>query len=309
MDRFQAMETFVRVVEAGSFSAAARDMRVGQPAVSKAIASLEERLGVRLLVRSTRALQPTDAGQAYYERAVRALAEGDEAESAARGLGRGLEGRLRVCAPVTFARLHVAPNLGSFLSAFPKLSIELVMDDRNIDLLGENIDVALRLGALAESSLSARKLAACRRCVVASERYLADRGTPKRPSDLLSHDVVVYAQQVGGDEWRFRKGTSETSARIQSRLTFTAAEGVREAVLAGLGLAIVSEWMMAPELARGEVVAVLQDWRLPDMDLWAVFPAGRMPSARARAFIEWVQPLVQIDHGMAAQKLPLRPGQ
>ncbi|MDX2235329.1 MAG: LysR family transcriptional regulator [Hyphomonadaceae bacterium] len=287
MDRHQAMETFVRVVEAGSFSAAARLLRVGQPAVSKAVLALEERLGVRLLVRSTRALRLTDAGQAFYERALRALAEAEEAEIAARGVGRGLEGRLRVCAPLTFARLHVAPRLGEFLAAHPKLSLDLVMDDRNIDLLNENIDVALRLGAQADSALTARKIAAGPRYVVASRRYLETRGAPAKPADLLNHDAVVYTQAVGGEEWRFRRGTSEASVRVRSRLAFTAAEGVREAVMAGLGLAIVSGWMMGPELARGDVVPVMRDWRLPDIDLWAVYPAGRMPSARAKAFVEW----------------------
>lgn len=293
IDRHLAMETFARVVETGSFSAAGRLLRVGQPAVSKTIAALEERLGVRLLIRSTRALQPTEAGQAFYERALRALAETEEAENAARGLGRGLEGRLRVCAPVTFARLHLAPKLGAFLEAFPKISIELIMDDRSIDLLSENIDIALRLGTLTDSVLTARKLASGARHVVASPGYLARRGAPNTPADLLHHDAIVYAQSVGGDEWRFRKGTAETSVRMRSRLAFTAAEGVREAVLADLGLAIVSHWMMAPELARKEVIPVLQDWHLTPIDLWAVFPAGRMPSARARAFVEWAQPLLQ----------------
>jgi DNA-binding transcriptional LysR family regulator len=293
MDRLQAMETFVHVVEAGSFSSAAKALRVGQPAVSKAIAALEERLGVRLLVRTTRQLTPTDAGQAFYERALRALAEADEAETAARGLGRGLEGRLRVCAPVTFARLNIAPLLGDFLQAYPKLSLELVMDDRNIDLLSENIDIALRLGALNDSSLTARKIATSARYVVASPDYLARRPAPRTPADLLQHDAIVYSQPVGGEEWRFRKGTAETSIRVQSRLAFTAAEGVREAVLAGLGLAIVSHWMMAAQLARGDVVPVLKDWRLPDLDLWAVFPAGRMPSARAKAFVDWCAPLLR----------------
>src|SRR5579864_368032 len=151
------MEVFLRVVETGSFSAAARDLRMGQPAVSKTVAALEARLGVRLLNRSSRQLQPTEAGEAFYDRARRSLAEADEADSAARGLGAGLVGRLRVCAPVTFGRLHVAPRLGDFLEAHPKLRLELVMDDRRIDLLEENIDVALRLGALADSTLTARK--------------------------------------------------------------------------------------------------------------------------------------------------------
>jgi DNA-binding transcriptional LysR family regulator len=153
--------------------------------------------------------------------------------------------------------------------------------------LSENIDVALRLGALADSALTARKLATAPRHVVASPRYLAERGEPLRPADLQTHDAIVYAQAVGGEEWRFRKGTSETSVRIQSRLAFSAAEGVREAVLAGLGVAIVSKWMMAPELTEGRVVPILKEWRLPEIDLWAVFPAGRMPSARGRAFVDW----------------------
>lgn len=292
MDRYQAMETFVRVVEAGSFSAAARLLRVGQPAVSKSVAALEERLGVRLLVRSTRSLQPTEAGQAFYERALRALAETEEAEVAARGVGRGLEGRLRVCAPVTFARLHVAPKLAGFLGAYPKLALELVMDDRPIDLLSENIDVALRLGNLADSALTARRLGASQRHVVASPAYLNVQGAPQKPADLTSHDTILYSQRVGGEEWRFRRGATEEVVQVRSRLMFSAAEGVREGILAGLGLGIVSRWMMAPELDSGAVTILLREWRLPEIDLWAVFPAGRLPSARARAFIEWLQPLL-----------------
>jgi len=286
MDRHQAMETFVRVVETGSFSAAGRMLRIGQPAVSKTVAALETRLGVRLLVRTTRRLHPTDAGHAFYERALRALAETEEADAAARGLGRGLEGRLRVCAPVTFARLHIAPRLGAFLSAYPRLSLDVVMDDRNIDLVSENIDVALRLGILRDSSLSARRLASAPRHVVASADYIARRGAPTTPAELLKHDTIVY-ERAGGQEWRFRKGVSRASVRVGSRLAFSAAEGVREAVKAGLGLAIASRWMMEPELASGEVVSVLNDWLLPDLDLWAVFPAGRLQSARARAFADW----------------------
>lgn len=289
MDRLQAMETLVRVVETGSFSAAARDLRVGQPAVSKVIALLEARLGVRLLVRSTRRLQPTEAGQAYYERARRVLDDAEEAEVAARGLGAGLQGRLRVCAPVTFARLHVAPRLAGFLTAHPKLNLELVMDDRHVDLLEERIDVALRLGDLKDSSLTARRIGHCDRLVVASADYLAQHGEPRSPAELTAHEAIVYAQEVGGDEWRFRQGTAETSVHMRSRLAFTAAEGVREAVIAGLGLAIVSRWMMAPELAAGTVQPVLADWQLPTMDLWAIFPTGRLPSAKARAFLGWFE--------------------
>jgi DNA-binding transcriptional LysR family regulator len=157
MDRLREMELFVRVVETGSFSGAARDLTLGQPAVSKTIAGLEDRLGVRLLVRSTRQLSPTEAGMAFYERAIRAIAEANEAEAAAQGAGAGLEGRLRICSPVTFARLHLVPKLGRFLDAHPKLRLELLMDDRVIDLVAENIDAGLRMGVLTDSALIGRK--------------------------------------------------------------------------------------------------------------------------------------------------------
>jgi DNA-binding transcriptional LysR family regulator len=293
MDRLHAMELFVRVVEAGSFSTAARDLRLGQPAVSKTIAGLEDRLGVRLLLRTTRRLSPTEAGHAFYERARRALAEADEAEIAARGLAGGLEGRLRICAPVTFARLHIAPHLPDFLAAHKKLRLEMVMDDREMDLLADNIDVALRLGPLADSSLIARKIAETDRLVVATPAYLAAHGTPATPSDLLMHQVVIYDQPTGGDVWCFRQGTAELSVKVSSRLSFSAAEGVREGVLAHCGLAIVSRWMMAPELASGSVLRLLADWRLPPMELSVVYPAGRLPSAKARAFTGWFEATLQ----------------
>lgn len=289
MDRLHAMEVFVRVVEAGSFSAAARDLRIGQPNVSKLIAALEERLEVRLLVRTTRQLHPTEAGQAFYERARRTLEEASEAETAARGMGKGLDGRLRVSAPVTFARLHVIPRIGDFLDAHPKLRVDFVLDDRFVDLMGENIDVALRGGELSDSSLTARKLATCARLVVASPAYLARMGTPSTPADLLDHTALVYTQGLIAEEWHFRGASGDASVRIPTRLSFSAAEGVREAVIAGLGLAISSRWVIQPELADGSVVPVLTDWTLPAADLWALFPTGRLPTAKARAFVNWFE--------------------
>ena len=287
MDRFHAMETFVRVVDTGSFSGAARDLGLGQPAVSKLIAGLEEWLQVRLLVRSTRRLTMTEAGQIYYEHARRALDEAREAEVMARGSASGLEGRLRVCASVTFARLHLAPILASFLDPHTGLKLEVVMDDRNIDLVEQNIDVAFRLGDLADSSLTARKLASSERLVVASPGYLARHGHPLTPSDLLAHEAIVYRQPAGGAVWTFRQGTSESSVTLRTRLSFTAAEGVREGVLAGLGVTMASRWMFAPELETGAVVPLLQDWSLSPVDLWAIYPAGRLPSTKARAFVTW----------------------
>jgi DNA-binding transcriptional LysR family regulator len=299
MDRLAAMEAFVRVVETGSFSAAARQLHIGQPAVSKTVAQLEERLGVRLLFRSSRGLTPTEAGQNFYEHAKRAIEEMEEAEVAARGAGASLSGELRVSATVTFARLHVVPRLAAFLAEHPALSMEVDLDDRNIDLIQSGIDVALRMGSLVDSALTARKIGQSPRRVLGTSAYFQKHGEPKVPSDLTAHEAIVYNVRGGGTVWTFSKGGTETSVTVDGRLRLTAAEGVREAVFSGLGLAIASEWMFAPELERGVVRAVLQDWTLPPMELWAVFPTGRRASAKARAFVAFIEEALAQSHTTA----------
>jgi DNA-binding transcriptional LysR family regulator len=289
MDRLAAMQTFVKVVETGSFSAAARQLRVGQPAVSKSVAQLEERLGLSLLLRSSRSLGTTEAGQIFYEQAKLALAQADAAELAARGVGAGLTGRLRVSAAVTLARLKIVPKLGSFLAQHPRLEIELVLDDRNVDLLGEGIDVALRMGALTDSALSARKIAMTRRRVVGTPAYFARAGVPQRPAELKAHEAVIYAQRGGGSAWTFMKDGAEESVVLGGRIRSTAAEAVREAVLADLGLVVASDAMLGRELHDGAVREVLSDWKLPAIDIWAVFPTGRRASAKARAFAAFAE--------------------
>ncbi len=287
MDRLHAMEVFVRVVEGGSLTAAAKALNVGQPAVSKVVAALEDQLGVVLLLRTARRMTPTDAGRHFYERARLILDEADEAWGAARGEGAALSGRLRVYAPVTFARLNMVPHIGEFMAEHRNLRVDLVLDDRSVDLIEENIDVALRMGTLADSALTARKIGSADRMAVASPAYLERCGTPLVPADLAGHEAVIYAQEGQADEWRFRRGTSEVSVRLNSRLTVTAAEGLREAVLAGCGIGIVSRWMMGREIAAGTILPLLPNWQLPSIDLWAVFPAGRMASTRARTFTDW----------------------
>jgi DNA-binding transcriptional LysR family regulator len=287
MDRLQAMAAFVRVVETGSFSGAARHIGVGQPAISKTIAQLEDRLQVRLLVRSTHGLTPTDAGLRFYERAKTAIQEADEAELEARGAGAGLNGRLRISAATTFARLLVVPRLPKFLAQHPELEIDIVLDDRVIDLVSEGIDVALRMGQLSDSSAVARRLARGRRSVLATPAYLERAGTPSVPADLAAHQAIVYSQLE--NTWMFRKDGTEASVAIRGRVRVSAAEGIRAAVLADMGLTVNSDWMFAPELESGAVVRVLMDWELPPVDLWAVFPTGRLASAKARAFTEFVE--------------------
>jgi DNA-binding transcriptional LysR family regulator len=297
MDRLAAMEAFVRVVDAGSFSAAAKQLHIGQPAVSKTIAQLEDRLGVRLLLRSTRGLTPTEAGRNFYERAKRSIEKAEEAEIAARGAEAKLSGRLRICAAVTFARLHVIPHLSRFLTEHPALDVDVVLDDRNIDLIEAGIDVALRMGELTSSALTARKIAQSERRVIGTPSYFAAMGVPQTPADLVAHQAVIYEQRGGGTAWTFRQGSAETSVAVKGRLRVSAAEGVREGVLADLGLAVASEWMFAPELKSGRVRSVLEDWSLPLIDLWVVFPTGRQASTKARAFARFIE--TQLSKGDA----------
>ncbi len=285
------METLVLVIETGSFSSAARRLGVGQPAISKTVAQLEDQLGVKLLTRSTRGLTPTEAGLNFYERAKRALEEAEEAELAARGAGAGLTGKLRVCAAVTFARLHLVPHMPAFLARHPDLELEVVLDDRTIDLVQEGIDVALRMGALPDSSLTARRIGESPRAVLGTADYFARRGEPATPGELIAHEAVVYVQTglATGDIWTFHRGGSEVAVTVKGRLRLSAAEGVRAAVLADAGVTIASHWMFTPELASGKVKAVLTDWELPPVGLWAVFPAGRAATTKARTFIAFVE--------------------
>jgi DNA-binding transcriptional LysR family regulator len=289
MDRLAAMQTFVRVIDTGSFSAAARQLRVGQPAVSKMVAQLEERLGVTLLLRTSRSFSATEAGRIFYDRAKLAIADAEEAEHAARGAGAGLVGRLRVSAAVTFARLKIVPKLGRFLAQHPKLEIELILDDRNVDLVGEGVDIALRMGVLTDSALTARKIARIRRRVVGTPAYFARAGAPLEPRDLKRHEAILYTQRGGGAAWTFVKDGVEESVALKGRIRSTAAEAVREAVLADLGLAVASDGMLGIELKSGAVQEVLADWRLPSIDIWAVFPTGRRANAKSRAFAAFAE--------------------
>jgi DNA-binding transcriptional LysR family regulator len=303
MDRLAAMEAFVIVVDTGSFSAAARRLDVGQPAVSKMVAQLEDRLGVKLLARTTRGLTATEAGLNFYERARRSIEEADEAELSARTAGSSLTGRLRICAAVTFARIHIVPRLPEFLARHPELEMEVVLDDRNIDLVQEGIDVALRMGRLVDSTLTARRIASSPHAVLATPSYFARSGEPAKPGDLAGHEAVIYDQRGGGSTWNFQRDGAQIAIRLKGRLRVTAAEGLRAAVLANAGLAIVSEWMFAPEIADGTVKVVLKDWQLPRIDLWAVFPAGRTATAKARAFAEFVREVMHVRGGASSDIL------
>jgi DNA-binding transcriptional LysR family regulator len=289
MDRLAALEIFVRVVDTGSFSAVARRQGIGQPAVSKAVVQLEQWLGVSLLLRSTRRVVPTEAGRIFYERAKRTIEEADEAVMAAQGSAHGLSGKLRVSTSICFGRLHVIPSLSTFMAEHPDLDLELVLDDRLVDLVNEGVDVALRTGAMPNSNMTARRIAEGRSMVVATPAYLQRHGTPISPDDLASHQAIILTRGGGRDSFVFRKADAEVLVSLQGRLKVTQAEGLREAVTCDLGLAVSTEWLFSPELKSGKVVPILQDWSLPPTSLFAVYPTGRLASARARAFVSFVE--------------------
>lgn len=289
MDRFQAMQMYVQVVDAGSFSAAARILNIGQPAVSKTIAQLEKHLDVRLLLRTTHGLTPTEAGQRFYERARITLQQADEAEIAARGADKGLTGILRVAAAPTFARLHVIPQLATFMEQHPELKIDIRLDDRPIDLISEGIDICLRMGNLQDSGAVARKLATSRRSALATAEYLSRFGYPQHPRELSQHEALIFSPLNA--TWSFHRGDEVENVSLQGRLHLSAAEGIRSAVLAHMGVTVASDWMFAQEIADGTVERLVSDWTLPDIDLWAVFPGGRMATAKARQFAAFVEAL------------------
>lgn len=193
------------------------------------------------------------------------------------------------------------PNLPEFLQQHPDLEIDVVLDDRNVDLVQEGVDVALRMGRLVDSSLTARRIASGRQVVVGTPTYFARAGEPTAPGDLAAHEAVIYDQRGGGEDWTFQRDNAEIAVTLKSRLRVTAAEGVRAAVLANAGIAIASEWMFAPEIKDGAARVVLRDWTLPRIDLWAVFPAGRT-TTKARIFTQFVQELMRVPSGAAGSK-------
>jgi DNA-binding transcriptional LysR family regulator len=289
MDVLSAMKTMVRVVDAGSFSAAGRQLGVSQSAVSKVIAQLESKLGVKLLRRTTRGLSTTDAGKRYYVLALQTLETAEEAEAAARDAVSTLSGQLRLSTAVSFGRLQVVPHLGAFMAAHPGLSIDLVMDDRPIDLIEEGVDVALRLGPQPDSRLSGRIIGSRRRIVVAAPAYLERFGMPAHPTELARHEMINLLQPGMPTTWTFTGGDQSETVATGGRLRVTANEGVREAVLAGLGLAVGTEWGFEGELAAGSLQEILADWHLPRSDLWAITPAGRHPSSKVNAVITYFE--------------------
>lgn len=283
-----SMVVFSRVVEARSFSAAARKLGLSKSAVSSRVARLEDRLGGKLLHRSTRRLSLTQDGLRLYERCARMVAEADAVTAVAKNLGDVPHGELRLDAPISFAQMYLAPVLTTFLARFPEVSIELSMSDRFVDLAEQGVDVALRVSArLRDSDLVAKKIATDRTLLCAAPGYLERAGVPETPAELVHHNCLHYSELDPSDEWRFRGPGGSYSVPVTGNLEAGNGTLLRQATLAGLGLAVLPSFMVADELRSGSLVRVLDDsFRHVDIGIYALHPYGRKVPAKVRVLIE-----------------------
>lgn len=289
MDRLSGMAVFVRVVEEESFSAAARLLGLSKSSVSKQVAALEDRLGARLLNRTTRRLALTDAGTAFFERAVRILADAEEAEAAVSRLSTAPRGVLRVNAPVSFGVQHLGPLLPAFMDANPELSVDLGLNDRFVDLVEEGFDVAVRIGRLPDSSLIARRLAPVRRLLVASPDYVAAHGAPQRPEDLRDHACLLYSYLLRGDTWPLTGPDGRTvEVLVTGRLRANNGDVLRSALLGGMGVAYTPSFLVGADLAEGRLVRVLPQWEDTTAAVYAVHPHARLLAPKVRAFVDFL---------------------
>ncbi|HEY4071787.1 MAG TPA: LysR family transcriptional regulator [Herbaspirillum sp.] len=284
MDRLDELTIFITVVEEGSMAGAARKLHRSGPAVTRALAALEDRVGVRLVERSTRRLSPTREGLDLAARARILLADYDEATNSA--AAQPLRGLLRVTAPTQFGRRHVAKLVDSFLDTYPSMQVELVLNDRNLDLIEEGIDVAIRIGHLPDSSLIARKVGQVSRILVASPAYLAAHGMPRRPSDLAERDTIFSTTHAGGKEWRFKVKGKETVVRLSPRFIVNDIEAQLLAARGGRGIARVLSYQVADDLAAGTLLRIMQEYESPPLPVQLVTGGGRHMPPKIRAFLD-----------------------
>lgn len=289
MDRFEDLQAFNAVVEAGSFTAAAERLGVAKSAVSRRVAALESRLGAQLLRRTTRSISLTDTGRGFYDRSLRILADLDEAESAVARAEGELRGRLRIALPLSFGIRHMCEPIAAFSRQHPGIEFDLDLNDRRVDLIEEGADLAIRIGHLRDSSLIARRLFESRSIVCASRAYLERAGTPEAPEDLARHDCLVYGNLPEPGKWVWRDAAGR-SRSVDVRVAMTASSGDFLAASAahGLGIALQPTFIAGEAIRRGELVPILTAVEWPVMPAWAVYPPARQLSSRVRTFIDFI---------------------
>jgi DNA-binding transcriptional LysR family regulator len=295
MDRLQAMTTFVAVVDTGGFASAARKLELSPPVVTRAVAELEVRLGLRLLTRTTRIVRVTEAGARYADDCRRILAEIDEAEQAAVGEHQAPKGTLTITAPVMFGQLYVTPLLARYLQQWPQLDATCLFLDRVVNLVEEGVDVAVRIGELPDSSLIAARVGRVRRVLVASPSYAAARGLPAHPQELTEHDLISAAGATTHPEWRFTVDGHSFAQRVQPRLRSTSNEAAIVAAVEGLGIARLLSYQVAAPVRSGALLPVLEAFEPGDLPIHVVHHEGRRATQKVRGFIDTVVQALRAD--------------
>jgi len=286
MDPLDGIAAFARVVESSSFSAAARRLKISKSAVSAHVQRLEERLGVRLLNRTTRHVSLTEAGTAYYHHCARILSEAEAAEQAASALQREPRGTLSISAPDGFGWMHVAPAVPDFLKRYPGLSVDITSSHKHVNLAEEGLDLAIRIGVLEDSPLVVRKLAPSRLILCAAPAYLKEHGTPREPMDLARHNCLCINLTPWDDNWRLAGNGSELTVAVSGSFRSNNAEMLRAAALDGIGVALLPSWAATEPLHTGALRRVLAAWEPQARTIYAVYPGNRLMTAKVRAFVD-----------------------
>lgn len=299
MDTLNAMHSFVRVVETGSFSAVAKEQNTNQATISKRVAALESELGSRLLVRGSRIHKLTETGQSYYERVVNILDEIEEAESEARSLTTTPIGKLRVTVPTMFGSLYVAPVISEFLATYPKIQLDLKFNEKMLDLVEEGIDVAIRLGDLKDSSMIARRLGSDDLIIVASPTYLEKHSVPQHLNQLEKHNCLVYSLSTKGTVWHFSNQKPDASVQVSGNFQCDNGFGLIEMLLANAGIALMPSWLVGSYIASGQLVHILKDYykRYP---INAVYPMNRYMPLKTKCFMDFMERTIKTDPVLTA---------
>lgn len=295
MDKFQALQVFGKVAEQGSFAGAARSLAISPPAVTRAIAMLEDRLGTRLFVRTTRSVRLTQSGTRFLEDSRRILIDLEEAEAAAVGSHAVPRGDLRITAPVLFGRMYVTPILGDFLKQYDQVTCQTLFVDRVVNLMDEGQDVAIRIGELPDSSLTAIRAGRVRRTLFASPAYLEEHGLPQHPGDLSDHRLIHALATGAPPEWQFQQAGKTLTTRIDPRLRMNTNDAVIELALRGWGISRLLSYQIAPYLKDHRLKTVLSAFEMPPLPIHVVHQEGRMVSARVRAFVDYMVTRLRAD--------------
>ena len=298
MDRFHLMNVFVTVAERTGFASAARQLHMSPPAVTRAVAALEDRLGVKLLNRTTRYVRTTEAGLRYLEDARRILADVEAADEAAAGIHAEPRGHLAITAPVLFGRIHVMPGIVAYMQRYPETKVSAVFLDRVANLLEEGLDVGVRIGELPDSSMRARRVGSVRRVLSASPAYLERNGEPTQPDDLLAHSLI--ASSAGGStlDWRFETARGGHSLRIHPRLIVTTNDSAVEAAVRGFGITRLLSYQIAPQLASGQLKILLEHYEPDPRPIHIVHREGRLASAKVRTFVDLMADWLRADQAL-----------